>query len=85
MRIGPKSQEILYVSHQAPAGPRLFYEKPAILRRLRRHLLPKEGGSGTSSCSTEDTKGIPVTLGSFLRKELGEALRIGPKDSGVTA
>lgn len=24
-------------------------------------------------------------VGSFLRKELGEALRIGPKDSGVTA
>ena len=40
VRIGPKSQEILYVSHQAPAGPRLFYEKPAILRRLRCHLRP---------------------------------------------
>ena len=41
----------------------------------RRHPLPREGGSGSSSCSTGDTKGKYVTLGSFLRKELGEALR----------
>ena len=27
---------------QAPAGPRLFYEKPAIIRRLQSHLLPEE-------------------------------------------
>ena len=39
-----------------------------------------EGGSNSPSCSTGDTKGKNVTLGSFLRKELGEALRIGPKN-----
>ena len=49
-------------SHQALSGPRLFYEKPAILRRLRRHLLPKEGGFGTPSSSICDTKDMHVTL-----------------------
>ena len=77
-------------SHQALSGPRLFYEKPAILRRLRRHrrpgikvfalcagyahilarlrsplqgfCLPKEGGFGTPSSSTCDTKDMHVTL-----------------------
>jgi len=29
---------------QAPAGPRLFYEKPAIIRRPQSHLLPEEEG-----------------------------------------
>ena len=29
---------------QAPAGPRLFYEKPAIILRLQSHLLPEEEG-----------------------------------------
>ncbi len=43
--------------------------------------LPEEGGYGSSACSTGDTNVISVTLGSFLRKELGEALRIGPKIS----
>ena len=46
---------------------------------FRGHPLPVEGGSGCSTCSTGDSKANPVTLGSFLRKELGEALRIGPK------
>ena len=36
-----------------------------ILRRLRRHLLPKEGGYSTSSCTTGDTKAWPVTLTSY--------------------
>ena len=54
-------------------------ELTLFLRRLRRHLLPVEGGSGTPSCSSGDTKDKYVTLGSFLRKELGEALRIGPR------
>ena len=31
-------------------------------------------------CSTGDTKASPVPLGSFLRKGLGGALRIGPKN-----
>ena len=30
-------------------------------------------------------EGISRNAGSFLRKELGEALRIGSKDSGLTA
>ena len=62
-----------------PFGPSDFRRKSAILRRFQRHLLPEEGGSGTSSCSTFDRRGKNVTLGSFLRKELGEALRIGPQ------
>ena len=36
-----------------------------ILRRLRSHPLPKEGGSGSPSCSTGDTRGNPVTLTSY--------------------
>ena len=39
-----------------------------------------EGGCGSTACSSGDTKDKYVTLGSFLRKELGEALRIGPKN-----
>ena len=44
-----------------PGGASDFLRKSAIIRRLRRHLLPKEEGFGTSSCSTGDTKGNPVT------------------------
>ncbi|WP_298025291.1 hypothetical protein, partial [uncultured Dialister sp.] len=36
--------------------------KSAIIRRLWRHLLPKEEGFCTTSCTRGDTKGIPVTL-----------------------
>ena len=32
-----------------------------------------------------DTESESRNAGSFLRKKLGEALRIGPKDSGLTA
>jgi hypothetical protein len=35
--------------------------------------LPKEGGFCTSSCSTGDTRGKNVTLGSFPRKELPDS------------
>ena len=45
-----------------PGGASDFLRKSAIIRRLRRHLLPKEEGLGTSSCSTSDTKPNPVTL-----------------------
>ena len=45
-----------------PCGASDFLRKSAIIRRLRRHLLPKEEGLGTSSCSTSDTKPNPVTL-----------------------
>ena len=55
------SADMLYVLYQAPMGPQLFYEKPAILRRLRRHPLPKEGGYGSLSCTTGDTNANPVT------------------------
>ena len=36
-----------------------------ILRRLRRHPLPKEGGSGSSACTTGVTNVNPVTLSSY--------------------
>ena len=58
-------QEHVYFTNQAPAGPRIFYENPAIIRRLRRHLLPEEEGSGSSSCSSGDTNVNPVTLTSY--------------------
>ena len=58
-------QEHVYLTNQAPAGPRIFYENPAIIRRLRRHLLPEEEGSGSSSCSSGDTNVNPVTLTSY--------------------
>ena len=45
-----------------PGGASDFLRKSAIIRRLRRHLLPKEEGLGTSSCSSGDTKGNSVTL-----------------------
>ena len=45
-----------------PGGASDFLRKSAIIRRLRRHLLPKDEGLGTSSCSTSDTKPNPVTL-----------------------
>ena len=37
-----------------------------ILRRLRRHPLPVEGGFCSTSCSTGDTKASPVTLTIYL-------------------
>ena len=45
-------------------GPNLFSERTdaPILRRLRRHPLPEEGGFVSLSCSTGDTKASPVTL-----------------------
>ena len=49
-------------------GPDLFSERPdaPILRRLRRHPpFPKEGGSGSSACTTGVTNVNPVTLSSY--------------------
>lgn len=37
---------------EALMGPRIFRKNPATLRCLRRHLLFRKGGSGTSSWST---------------------------------
>ena len=51
----------LYVS-LGPCGASDFLRKSAIIRRLWRHLLPKEEGFCTTSCTRGDTKGILVTL-----------------------
>ena len=55
-------------------GLNLFSERPdaPILRRLRRHLLPKEGGYGTSSCGTGDTNVNSVTLTSYSSPRSGD-------------
>ena len=62
-------------------GPNLFSERPdaPILRRLRRHLLPKEGGYGTSSCGTGDTNVNSVTLTSYSSPRSGDTTTLGPK------
>jgi hypothetical protein len=46
-----------------------------ILRRLRRHPLPKEGGFSSSSCSTCETKASPVTPCFPLRESAAQAAK----------
>ena len=61
-------------------GLNLFSERPdaPILRRLRRHLLPKEGGYGTSSCGTGDTNVNSVTLTSYSSPRSGDTFPSEP-------
>ena len=61
-------------------GPNYFSKRTdaPILRRLWRHLRPMEGGYGSPSCSTGDTKPNPVTSCVPFRWQ-GNRIRREPK------
>ena len=74
------NNEKCFILKSGPMGPRLFYEKPAILRRLT--ATPPSRGRGLWHFGVQHWRHNCNfrNVGSFLRKELGGALRIGPKN-----
>jgi hypothetical protein len=83
---GGKSRNAVFIfiaakqRYHHPLNPlNLFSNDAPILRRLRRHPLPEEGGFCSSPRSTGNTEVNPVTLGSFLRKELPDRAEDRPE------
>ena len=61
LRIGLNIRRAALCVTLGPCGALDFLRKSAIIRHLRRHLLPEEEGFSITSCSTVDTKVKNVT------------------------